>query len=173
VWVLFCGYRFGWSPLEMGFQIMAAGVLGVAVQAWLVGPIVRRLGERRTLYLGLLISAASLVYAGLAPSGWWFVASMPIAALGLILAPSLSGLLSAKAGPDHQGKVQGVAQSLHGLASIVGPPLFGFVFAWSLRQDAVPDLSALAVFMSAGLFIGGLVLASATPEESTERSRGP
>lgn len=123
VWVLFCGYRFGWSPVEMGLQIMAAGVLGVAVQTWLVGPIVRRLGERRTLHLGLL---------------------------------------SAKAGADHQGRVHGVAQSLHGLASIVGPPLFGFVFAWSLRQGAVPDLSGLAVFLSAGLFVGGLALSSAS-----------
>jgi DHA1 family tetracycline resistance protein-like MFS transporter len=123
---------------------------------------VRRLGERRTLHLGLLISAASLVYAGLAPNGWWFVASMPVAALGLVLAPSLSGLLSAQAGADHQGRVHGVAQSLHGLASIVGPPLFGFVFAWSLRQGAVPDLSGLAVFLSAGLFVGGLALSSAS-----------
>ena len=171
VWVLFCGYRFAWSPVEMGVQIMAAGVLGIAVQTWLVTPIVRRLGERRTLYCGLTISAASLMYAGVAPNALWFVASMPIAALGLILGPSLSGLLSAKAGPEHQGKIHGFAQSLHGLASIVGPPLFGFVFAWSIRQDAAHDLSALAVFISAGFLIGGLALGLVVRDEATQRIR--
>jgi MFS transporter, DHA1 family, tetracycline resistance protein len=159
VWVLFCGHRFGWSPVDMGLQMMAAGALGVVVQSWLVRPVVKRLGEWRTLWAGLLVTALSLVYAGFAPTGWWFVASMPVAALGLVLAPSLSGLLSARAGPEHQGRVHGVAQSLHGLASVIGPPLFGAVFAWSLRQHVGVDLSPLAVFLSAGILFVALVLA--------------
>lgn len=160
VWVLFCGHRSGWSPAQMGLQMMAAGALGVLVQAWLVGPLVRRFGERTMLRTGLAVSAASMAYAAFAPNGWWFVASMPVAALGLILAPSLSGLLSRAAGDAQQGSVQGAAQSLHGLATIVGPPLYGTLFAWSLHQQTSTDLVGLAVLLSALFLSAGLVLSA-------------
>jgi DHA1 family tetracycline resistance protein-like MFS transporter len=46
VWVLFCAYRFGWSPAEMGMQMLAAGLLGVAMLAWGAGRVAKRLGTR-------------------------------------------------------------------------------------------------------------------------------
>lgn len=158
VWVLFCGHRFDWSPAQMGLQMLAAGLLGVAVQAWLTGPLVSRLGGYRVLLLGLTVSAASLVWAGLSPNGWWFVASMPFAALGLILGPGLQALLSAEAAPEQQGRLQGAIQSLHGLATIVGPPIYGALFAWSLRQDSGVDFSGLVLMLSAAFLAVGLVV---------------
>lgn len=158
VWVLFCGHRFGWSPAQMGLQILAAGLLGVAVQAWLTGPLVQRFGGYRTLLLGLGVSAASLVWAGLSPNGWWFAASMPFAAIGLVLGPALQALLSAEAAPEQQGRLQGAIQSLHGLATIAGPPIYGALFAWSLRQDSGADLSGLALILSAAFLMLGLVV---------------
>ncbi len=160
VWVLFCGHRFGWSPGEMGLQILGAGLLGFGVQAWLVGPIVKRIGERGALLTGLAISAASLVYAALAPDGWWFVASMPIAAFGLLLGPGLQSLLSAQAGIEEQGRVQGAVQSLSGLATIIGPLVYGSVFAWSLRQQTGADLSGLALVVAAAFHLAALPLAA-------------
>jgi DHA1 family tetracycline resistance protein-like MFS transporter len=144
VWVLYCAHRFGWSPSAMGLQILAAGLLGVTVQAWGVGRVVRALGERRTLLLGAAVSAA-LAWAAVAPNGWWYVAGMPLAAFGLLLGPGLQGLLSNSVGPDIQGRLQGTVQGLNGLATIVGPPIYGGVFAWSLRQSSGVDLSGLTL----------------------------
>jgi len=38
--------------------------------------------------------------------------------------------------PREQGRLQGVGQSLQGLASVLGPILFGMTFAWSIRHEA-------------------------------------
>src|SRR5688572_24290430 len=54
---LFGAYRFGFDAARTGYVLSAFGALGVVVQAGLVGPIVRRLGERRTLTVGLLLTA--------------------------------------------------------------------------------------------------------------------
>lgn len=159
VWVLFCGYRFGWSSGEMGLQILGAGLLGFGVQARLVGPIVKRIGERGALLAGLAISAANLIYTAFCPNGWWFVASMPIAAFGLLLGPGLQSLLSAQAAVEEQGRVQGAVQSLSGLATIIGPLIYGSVFAWSLRQQTGADLSGVALFVAATFYLAALPLA--------------
>ena len=54
---LFGAIRFGFDVAETGYLLSAFGFLGVIVQGLLVGPIVTRLGERRTLTVGLLLTA--------------------------------------------------------------------------------------------------------------------
>jgi DHA1 family tetracycline resistance protein-like MFS transporter len=157
VWVLFCAHRFGWGSGAMGLQIMAAGVLGLAVQARLIGPIVARIGERRALLVGAGANMLALVWAGASPSGFVFVLSMPFAAFGVLLTPALESLLSRQVGTEMQGRVQGATKSLNALAVVFGPAIYGTVFAWSLRQESGFDLSGLAVFVSAA-FMGGCML---------------
>jgi DHA1 family tetracycline resistance protein-like MFS transporter len=50
-------------------------------------------------------------------------------------------------------------QGLNGLATIVGPPIYGGVFAWSLRQSSGVDLSGLTLLVSAGFLAGAFLLA--------------
>jgi DHA1 family tetracycline resistance protein-like MFS transporter len=167
VWVLFCAHRFGWSPSEMGLAIFAAGLAGVGVQAWGVGRVVRALGERRTLLIGAAISAAGVAYAGLSPNGWWYAASIPVAAFGLLLGPGLQGLLSGSVGADEQGRMQGAVQGLNGIAIVVGPPIYGAVFAWSLRRGGELDLSGLALLVSAGFLMLAFALALGLKEQGS------
>ncbi|MDB5467558.1 MAG: tetA, partial [Phenylobacterium sp.] len=65
--------------------------------------------------------------------------------------------------PHQQGQLQGANQSLTGIAAILGPPLFGLVFAWSVRQDASLHAPGLAIYLSAALmglaFLLGLAVA--------------
>ena len=46
---LFGARRFGFDAAHTGYLLSAFGFLGVVVQGGLVGPVVRSLGERRTL----------------------------------------------------------------------------------------------------------------------------
>jgi DHA1 family tetracycline resistance protein-like MFS transporter len=159
VWVLYCAYRFGWGPAAMGVQTMAAGLLGLIVQTRFVGPIVARIGDRGALIVGAVVSMLSLVWAGAAPSGLIFVLSMPVAAFGLLLGPALEAMLTKRVAPEEQGRLQGATKSLNGVAAIVGPPIYGAVFAWSLRQEGAAELSGLAVFVSAAFMAGCVALA--------------
>jgi len=162
VWVLYCAHRFGWGTGAMGLQIMASGVLGLIVQAKLVGPIVTRLGDRGAVLAGALINMAAFAWAGWSPSGWVFLLSMPVAAFGLIFQPALDATLTKHVAQDRQGALQGATRSLNALAIVGGPAIYGAVFAWSVRQQG--DLSGLALFVAA-LFMGAAALLALRTKE--------
>jgi DHA1 family tetracycline resistance protein-like MFS transporter len=161
VWVLYCGHRFGWSAGVMGLQIMASGLLGLAVQARLVGPIVARLGDRGAVVAGAVVNAAALAWAGWSPNGLVFVLSMPIAALGLVFQPALDAMLTKRVQADNQGRLQGAIRSLNALAIVIGPVVYGSMFAWSVRQSGA-DLSGLALFQAAAFMAGAALIALRT-----------
>jgi MFS transporter, DHA1 family, tetracycline resistance protein len=51
--VLYATYRYGWDTTTVGLTLALVGVCAMVVQGAGVGPIVKRLGERRALLLGL------------------------------------------------------------------------------------------------------------------------
>ena len=67
------------------------------------------------------------------------------------LQPGLLGLMTRRVGPQNQGQLQGANQSLQGISSIIGPPLFGLTFAWSIRHQASLHLPGLAILTAAAL----------------------
>lgn len=157
VFVLYTGYRYGWSPSVMGLAMMASGVAGVLVQAVLVGPVVARIGERGALLLGCAAGAAGFAWYGFAPTGLLYMAGVPIFALMGFLMPGLQGLMTRRVAPNQQGQLQGANQSLQGIASMVGPALFGLSFAWSIRHAEVLQAPGLAIYLASGLLFAALV----------------
>ena len=167
IFVLYTGYRYHWTPLIMGFAMAGTGVLGVIVQTMAVGPAVSRLGERGVLLLGALGGAIGFAMYGFAPTAWFYVATMPVFALMSFLPPGLQGLMSRRVGPSEQGQLQGANQSLQGIASILGPLVFGTVFAWAVDHDATLHLPGLPIYIAAATlgvaFLLGLRVAITTP----------
>jgi MFS transporter, DHA1 family, tetracycline resistance protein len=151
IFVLYTGYRYGWTPAILGFTFMASGAAMIAVQMFLVGPVVKRIGERGAVLLGSGIGAIGFVIYGLAPSGLIYLMAIPVFAAMGFLQPGLLGLMSRRVGPQNQGQLQGANQSLQGIASILGPPLFGLTFAWSIRHETSLHLPGLAILVAAGL----------------------
>jgi len=45
--VLYASYRYGWNPATVGLTLAMVGICAMAVQGLAIGPIVRRIGERR------------------------------------------------------------------------------------------------------------------------------
>lgn len=162
IFVLYTTYRYGWSTAFLGLTFFLTGALGVLVQIFLVGPTVARLGERRTLLIGLLAGAIGFFWYGWADEGWIYLVGAPVFALSGFIMPGLQGLMTRKVEPHEQGQLQGANQSLNGIAAIVGPPLFGLVFAWSLREQHAPGL---AIYLAGGLLIAALALAFATARQ--------
>lgn len=153
VFVLYAGYRYDWGTGTIGLTMMATGLIGVAVQLFAVGPVVARIGERGALLLGALGGAAGFALYGFAPTGWAYLASAPVFALMNFLQPGLQGLMTRRVGPHEQGQLQGANQSLQGIASVVGPILFGLVFAWAIRHDAVLHTPGLPIYLAAALLV--------------------
>ena len=119
---LFGARRFGFDAAHIGYLLSAFGVLGVIVQGGMVGPIVRVLGERRTLSTGLLFAAVGWGGSALTHSLPVFVFMLVPGAIGIGLCnATLSALVSKAAGPHEQGRVQGAAGALESLGRTMGP----------------------------------------------------
>jgi DHA1 family tetracycline resistance protein-like MFS transporter len=159
IFVLYAGYRYHWGSDIVGLTMMGTGILGVFVQTTLVGPLVARIGERGALLLGAFGGAAAFTIYGLAPTGWIYLAAMPVFAVMSFLQPGLQGLMSRRAGPQEQGQLQGANQSLQGIASITGPIIFGLTFTWAVRHDAVLHMPGLPILISAALLLSAFLLA--------------
>lgn len=159
IFVLYTTHRYGWTPAFLGLTFFLTGALGVLVQIFLVAPIVKRLGERRTLLIGLSACALGFAWYGWAPTGAIYLLGAPVFALSGLTMPGLQGLMTRRMQPSEQGQLQGANQSLNGIASMAGPLLFGLVFAWSLRQG---HAEGLAIYLASGLVVAALALAYAS-----------
>ena len=158
IFVLYTGYRYGWTPKILGFTFMATGVAGIVVQMFLVGPVVKRIGERGAVLLGASSGAVGFLIYALAPTEWIYLIGVPVfAGIGFIQ-PGLMGLMTRLVGPTHQGQLQGANQSLMGIAAVIGPLLFGLTFAWSIRHQTTLHLPGLAILISASLLGSALLI---------------
>jgi DHA1 family tetracycline resistance protein-like MFS transporter len=158
IFVLYTGYRYGWTPGFMGLTMMATGLAGVIVQTLLVGPVVAKIGERGALLLGAAAGAAGFAIYGTAQTGWAYMLGVPVFALMNFLMPGLQGLMTRRVEPSAQGQLQGANQALQGIASVIGPIVFGMSFAWSIRHDGVMHQPGLAIYLASALLIAALLL---------------
>ena len=157
--VLYADYRFDWGLRMVGWTLLIVGVLSIVVQGALVGRIVKALGERRALLFGATMGAIGFTLYGLAPSGYWFWAAMPIAALWAITMPAAQAIMTQHVSPQEQGRLQGAIGSLNSIAGIVGPTLFTQTLA-TVAQAGAPGWWAGATFwLAAGIVALGGVLA--------------
>lgn len=159
IFVLYTGYRYGWTPSFMGLTMMGTGIAGVVVQTLLVGPVVARIGERGALLLGAAAGATGFAIYGFAPTGAAYLIGIPVFALMNFLMPGLQGLMTRRVEPSAQGQLQGANQGLQGIASVIGPVLFGMTFAWSIRHENQFHEPGLAIFLAAGLLAAAFLLA--------------
>ena len=119
---LFGARRFGFDATHTGYLLATFGFLGVVVQLAAVGPVVARLGERRTLIVGLMFAAVGWGGSAMTHSLSLFIGLLVPGAIGIGLCnPSLVSLVSGAGGRHEQGRVQGAAGALESLGRTVGP----------------------------------------------------
>jgi DHA1 family tetracycline resistance protein-like MFS transporter len=152
VTVLYMAYRYGWGETNVGLTLALVGIASAIVQGGLVGPVVARLGERRTLLLGLVCGAAGMAIYGLAPTGALFLIGVPVMSLWGLSGPAILGLMSRLVSPSEQGQLQGANTSLTSIAGLLGPGLFATAFAQLLGPlpGAPFDVSALILVLALG-----------------------
>lgn len=136
VFVLFADAKFSWGPREVGGVLAVVGVFSVIVQVGLVGRIVAKLGERKTVLVGSLFGALGFAIFGLAPTGLGFLAGIPVMSLWGIASPATQAILTRHVPEDAQGRLQGAVSSLNSLTGIVGPGLYTTVFAAFVGEGA-------------------------------------
>ena len=148
---LFVARRFGFDATHTGYLLAAFGFLGVIVQGALVGPVVKRLGEQKTLMLGLIFAAVGWGGSALTYSLPIFYLLLVPGALGIgFCNPALVSLVSGAGGRHEQGRVQGAAGAVESLGRTLGP-VWGNGLLQFMGEGAAYASAALALLMTAVL----------------------
>jgi predicted MFS family arabinose efflux permease len=159
---LFVAKRFNYDAPRTGYLFAGFGIIGVLVQATLIRPIVRRLGDKPTFVLGLAFTIVGLLAAAASRSVTMFVVSLLPLAIGMGCGtPTISSLVSRSARRDEQGRVQGAASAVESLGRAVGP-IWG---TGSMQRfgDSMPYLSAAAFALLTLMLSIGYRVADAEP----------
>jgi len=159
VFVLYTEFRYGWNTRSVGISLAVVGVCTVIVSGGLVGPYVKRVGERFSLVSGLFYGVLGFAGFGLAWKGWGVLAAIPFIALWGVAGPAVQSLMSQRVDVTSQGKLQGAVNSLRALTGMVGPVLFTQVFSAAISPTARVHLPGAPYYLAAGLLAGSMGLA--------------
>ena len=129
IWILYTEKRYQWTSMQIGFSMALVGVLATFAQAYLTGLIVPRLGEFRSVVIGLFGYAISFVFFGLATKSWMIYFTLIVSSVFWITQPALQSLISRSVSPKEQGELQGSLVSFSSLASILNPLVTTQLFA--------------------------------------------
>ena len=158
--VLYADVRYAWGQAATGYVLAAVGVLTVIVNAFLVGRLVKRMGERRALLFGLSCGVVGFIIYGSAGQGWIFLLGLPISALWALATPASQALVTRQVGPDVQGRIQGAISSLNSFGGILGPALFAGTFGYFIGPKAPFHLPGIPYLIAAALL--GVAVFAAT-----------
>jgi DHA1 family tetracycline resistance protein-like MFS transporter len=159
-WSYYTIEKFGWKEADIGVSLGVTGLLIAIVQGWLIRELIPRLGQYRSVYVGLGLYAAGLLLFALATKGWMMYAFTVVYSLGGIAGPAIQGIISRVVPPDEQGELQGGFTSLMSLSSIIGPFVMNSVlFAAFTREGGGVYFPGAAMLAGSVLVLVAALLA--------------
>ncbi len=159
IFVLFVGHRFGWGPRAASYMLVATGASSIVVQALVVGRVVKAVGERNALLIGLASATLAFFIYGIASTPLVFISGIVFGALSGLINPGLQGLMTRRVGPSEQGRLQGANSAIMGISAILGPALYLSLLSFAVRHDATIGLPGLPILVAAAMC--GLALVAA------------
>jgi DHA1 family tetracycline resistance protein-like MFS transporter len=125
---LFANLLLGLDSREMGFLLMAAGIVRVLVRFLVFIPLLERLGERKTSMLGLGIFVVVYLLLGFVRNEFQFALVLCTVSFAAACTRGvLTGFLSRAVKPREQGRAMGTSASLDSFAQITGPLVGGII----------------------------------------------
>jgi len=135
-WNFFTDYRFHWGPGMIGISLTVVGVLIAGVQAGLTRVVNPRLGNEKSIYLGLSLYTLGLILFAFASQSWMMFVFLVPYCLGGIAGPSLQAVISGHVQSTNQGELQGALTSLMSVTTIIGPLIMNNSFAYFTSSKA-------------------------------------
>ena len=160
VWVLYTSFRYEWDEQTNGLTLGLVGLMAALVQGLLVRPVIKRLGERRVVMMGLGVSSAAFLGYGLASQGWMIPCIIVFGSLGGVTGPAIQSIVAGAVDPSDQGKIQGALTSLMSLTNIVAPLFFtAGLFSYFTSDQAEFQLPGAPFLAGSALLLTALIVA--------------
>lgn len=157
-WAFFTKEVFDWTPKDIGFSLTFVGIMVALVQGLLLGPIVKKIGEVKAVYVGLFFNLVGLFSFAVATESWMAYAIIVPYALSGLTGPSMQSIMTAMIPKNSQGELQGGLTSVLMVTAIIGPPLMTGIFTYytgpesSIYFPGAPFILACTLAIIGSLF---------------------
>jgi DHA1 family tetracycline resistance protein-like MFS transporter len=135
-WAFFAIAAFGWTPGVIGASLAVVGLFMAFGQMVVVGPIVKRFGERSSVLIGMAAAIAQFLCYIVINQGWMVFVVMLLQPIQSLIFPAMNGLMSRKVPADAQGELQGFNGSIASIGAIVAPAIFSPAIAYFTGPSA-------------------------------------
>ena len=159
VWTFYTIKKFSWNEDMVGYSLGMVGLMVAIVQGGLIRIILPKLGERRSIWVGLLLYSFGLFLFAFASKGWMMFAILIPYCLGGIAGPALQGYMSTNVPANGQGELQGGLTSLMSLSSVFGPLLMSWSFYYFTTTGAPFQFPGMPFIIGAVLMLASALLA--------------
>lgn len=157
-WSFFTIEKFGWTEKLIGISLGAVGLLVGIVQGGLIRFINPWLGNKRSVYIGLLLYSLGLLLFAFAAQGWQMYIFLIPYCLGGIAGPALQSIITKSIPKNEQGELQGALTSLISVSAIIGPPMMTGLFAYFTKPSAPVHFSGAAFLLGSILMLSSAVI---------------
>jgi DHA1 family tetracycline resistance protein-like MFS transporter len=151
-WNFFTEYRFHWTPKMVGISLAVVGLLVGGVQGGLTRVVNPRIGNEKSIYLGLCFYITGLVLFAFATEGWMMFVFLVPYCLGGLCGPSLQATLAGHIPSNQQGELQGAMTSIMSVTTILGPLIMNNLFEY-FSTGAAPVYFPGIPFLLGALFM--------------------
>ncbi len=129
VWSYFSIEKFDWNEEIIGYSLGSLGLMFALVQGVMCPILLPKLGDKKSIYLGLILQCITFILIAFVFNGWMIFALTIPFALSSIYGPALQGITSNRVSDTEQGELQGGLSALNNVTSIIGPPILTGIFA--------------------------------------------
>lgn len=170
-WTFFNIEKFQWSNTLLGISLTVIGLLIAIVQGGLIRYINPKIGDEKSIYIGLGLYSIGLLLFSFATEGWMMFVFLIPYCLGGIAGPALQSIISGNVPRNEQGELQGALTSLMSATSIVGPLMMTNLFAWFTRPEGNIKFAGAPFLAGAICMLISAVLAARTMKRDSFLNR--
>ncbi|MEM8730851.1 MAG: TCR/Tet family MFS transporter [Pseudomonadota bacterium] len=152
LWAFWGREVFGWDTFTIGLSLSAYGVMIAVVQAGILPQMTKRLGDYRTLLIGMTSAVIGFVGFGTAGAVWAVMVFIPVSALSDMAPPVMTAFAANLGEEDQQGLIQGVIASLSSVAAVASPLVMTAVFEHFVDAEG-PYIPGAPFLLSAVLLL--------------------
>lgn len=158
-WSYYTIEKLKWTENMIGISLGVIGVCIMIVQGLIVRVVIPKIGQEKSLYVGLAFYTFGLLLFAYASTSWMMFTFTAVYCLGGIAGPSIQGLISTHVPANEQGELQGALTSLMSATSVIGPLLMTNIFAYFTKSTAPIYFPGAPFLLGAFLTLIGTVLA--------------
>jgi len=158
-WTYFNIEKFKWNEKLIGYSLGAVGLLVAIVQGVLIRFINPKLGNEKSVYIGLGLYSLGLLLFAFASQTWMMFVFLIPYCMGGIAGPALQSIISGNVPRNEQGELQGALTSLISVTTIIGPVVMTFLFSFFTKPNGRIYFAGAPFLLGAILMMGSALIA--------------